>query len=98
MWGSDAGTGIDALSPVPAEVISSDYMHQGMADARPLCTDRLAAGARGRTTTGQPARRPRGGVRRRKEELLPRREVINEEILHEARQFLRRHRDQGATP
>ena len=74
---------------MPAEVISSDYVHQGMANAGPLLTDRLPMGARGRTTSGQPALRPLGGVRQRKEALRQRREVIDEEILHEARQFLR---------
>ena len=69
---------------MPAEVISSDYVHQGMANAGPLCM-----GARGRTTSGQPAPRPLTGVRQRKEALRQRRKVIDEEILHEARQFLR---------
>ena len=60
MWGSDTSAGIDALGPVLAEVISGDGMHLGMVDAGTLCTDGLAVGVGGRTTTGQPALRVPG--------------------------------------
>ena len=73
MWGSDTNTGIDAFGPVPAEVISGDGMHQGMVDGETLCTDRLTVGARGRTTTGQPALRSQGSAWRRSKGLRPRR-------------------------
>ena len=63
-------------------------MHQSMVDAGPLYTDRLTGGARGRTTTGQPALRPQRRVVRRSKL----RQVINEEHLHEVRQFLRQER------